>query len=388
MNKEEIIMQLEKLKQQIKNSDKLKLIVLQSARELGTKVDTHLQQLYETNDSFIVPVKEPWFSDGHGKITLQETVRDKDVFIFQDVGNYSIEYEMHGFINHTSPNDLAQQLKDTIGACKCHTSGLSIITPLLFAGRQHRRISREPLSCATYLGELDADQHVKRIITFDAHDEGVQQALRDTEFDNFFATNQLLEQFINDTPIEQLKNVLFVAPDFGATGRMNFYLNAFSSPYILKDAGTFYKRRDYNTVKDGKNPVIEHSYSGSENIEGKTAIVVDDMISSGGSMFDVIEELKKRKIGHIYIFTTYCLFTKGIDKFKELYEKVMFDGIYTTNLSYIDTRYINEPWLHIVDCSKYLAQIIYNLHNEKSISDLQNNRSYPGKVLAKKFKKK
>ena len=389
MEKEEIIEQLRKLREQINNvsPDKLKLIVLESAKELGNKVNNHLKKLYNYDGSFVVPVKEPWFSDGHGKVTLQETVRDKDVFIFQDIGNYSMEYEMHGFINHTSPNDLAQQLKDTIGACKCHTSGLSIVMPLLFAGRQHRRINREPLSCATYLGELDADQHVKRIITFDAHDQGVQQALRDTEFDNFFATNQLLEQFINDTPKEQLKDVLFVAPDFGATGRMNFYLNAFSSPYIKKDAGSFYKRRDYNVVKDGKNPVIEHSYSGSDNIEGKTAIVVDDMISSGGSMFDVIEELKKRGINHIYIFVTYALFTKGIDKFKELYEKNMFDGIYTTNLSYIDNEYLKEPWIHSVDCSEYLAKIIFNLHNEKSISDLQNNRSYPGKVLAKKFEK-
>ena len=409
MEKEEIIKELQSLKRQIQNSDrlilkqqleiaelkriklnpdKLKLIVLESSKDLGLKVDSHLKKMFMCDRSFIVPVKEPWFSDGHGKVVLQETVRDKDVFIFQDVGNYSIEYEMHGMINHTSPNDLAQQLKDVIGACKCHTSGLSVIMPLLFAGRQHRRINREPLSCATYLGELDSDQHVKRIITFDAHDEGVQQALRDTEFDNFYATNQLLEQFINDAPLDQLKDVLFVAPDFGATGRMNFYLNAFSSPHILKDAGIFYKRRDYNTVKDGKNPVIEHSYTGSDNIQGKTAIVVDDMISSGGSMFDVIEELRKRGIKHIYIFVTYSLFTKGIDRFKELYDKGMFDGIYTTNLSYIDKQYLDEPWLHIVDCSLYLAKIIYNFHNEMSISDLQNNRSYPGKVLAKKFEKK
>ena len=377
------------LKQQLlmPQPEKLKLIVLKSAEELGKKIDEHLKKIYKTDKSFIVPIKEPWFSDGHGKVELCDTVRDHDVFIIQDVGNYSITYEMHGFINHTSPNDLAQQLKDAIGACKCHTEKLTVIMPLLYAGRQHRRIKREPLSCANFLGELDVDQHVQKIITFDAHDEGVQQALHGTEFDNFFATNQLLGQFIDDTPLEQLKNVLFIAPDSGAIGRMNFYLNAFSSPHIQKEAGFFYKRRDYNTVVDGKNPVIEHCYSGSDNIEGKTAIVVDDMISSGGSMFDVIYELKKRGVSHIYIFVTYSLLTKGIDEFKKLYKEGMFDGIYTTNLSYIDEEYLKEPWLHRVDCSEFVAQIIYNLHNKMSISDLQNNRSYPSKVLTKKIEK-
>ena len=370
------------------NEKRLKLIVLKSALELGQKVEKHLNNLYGHDNPFILPLRETWFNDGHGKTELLETVRDQDVFIFQDIGNYSITYDMHGFTNHTSPNDLAQQLKDTIGACKCHPSSLSIVMPLLYAGRQHRRIGREALSCATYLGELDDDQYVRRIITFDAHDEGVQQALRRTEFDNFFATNSILEQFINDTDIEQLRDVLFIAPDFGAMGRMNFYLNSFNSEYIRKDAGSFYKRRDYNIIKDGKNPIIEHSYCGSNDIKGKTAIVIDDMIASGGSMFDVMKELKKRGVEHIYVICTYALFTKGIEKLKEYYDKKMFDGIYTTNLSYIDETYKKEEWLHVVDCSEYVARIIYNLHNKESISELLRDKSYPGKVLSKKFETK
>lgn len=369
----------------IKEDKKLKLIVLKSALELGQKVDEHLRKIYDTRDSFILETKESWFNDGHGKVELMDSVRGKDVYIFQDIGNYSIPYEMHGFINHTSPNDLAQQLKDAIGACKCHPNSLSIIMPLLYAGRQHRRIGREPLSCAAYLRELDTDPYIKRILTFDAHDEGVQQALAYTEFDNFFATNAILEQFINDTDIEKLKKVIFVAPDFGATGRMNFYLNSFNSEHIEKDAGSFYKRRDYNVIVDGKNPIIEHSYSGNNNIEGTTAIVVDDMIASGGSMFDVIDELKKKGVAHIYIISTFALFTKGIDKFRKYYEEGKFDGIYTTNVSYIDKNYKKEEWLHIVDCSEYIAKIIYNLHNEESISPLLRDKSYPAKVLAKKF---
>lgn len=367
------------------NSKTLNLIVLKSALDLGKKVDFHLQKFYNTDKSFILPTKEIWFSDGHGKVELLDSVRDQDVYIFQDIANHSLTYKMHGYINHTSPNDLNQQLKDTIGACKCHPSSLSIIMPLLYAGRQHRRNGREPLSCAANLRDLDVDPYVKRFITFDAHDVGVQQALAYTEFDNFFATNVILEEFINNTDIEQLKDVIFVAPDAGATGRRDFYLNAFNSEHVKKDAGSFYKRRDYNTIVDGKNPIVEHSYSGSGDIAGKTAIVVDDMIASGGSMFDVIDELKKRGVEHIYVMCTFALFTNGIDKFRKYYEKGKFDGIYTTNVSYINPDYQNEEWLHVVDCSHYLAKIIYNLHNQESISPLLKDKSYPGKVLAKKF---
>lgn len=366
---------------------KAKLLVLKSALELGTKVNEHLLKMYNdpTEQTLIVPTRESWFNDGHSKVELLDTVRGEDVYILTDIGNHSITYEMHGSTNRTSPNDLESQLKDAIGACKCHTGNLSIVIPLLYAARQHRRNNREPLSCARFLHELDMDPNVKRIVTFDAHDVSVQQALFHTEFDNFFATNVILEQFINNTPIEQQKDILFIAPDSGAMGRMNFYLNAFNNENIKKDAGFFYKRRDYNKIVDGKNPIIEHSYSGSSDIKGKTAIVVDDMIASGGSVFDVVEELKKRGVEHIYVIATFSLLTKGIDKFKEYYEQGKLDGIYTTNLSYIAEKYRNEKWLHICDCSEYLAQIIYHLNQEKSISELLRDKSYPAKVLTRRF---
>ncbi|MBO6145796.1 MAG: ribose-phosphate diphosphokinase [Bacilli bacterium] len=365
--------------------EKLKLIVLKSALEFGKLVDENLKDLYQTDKSFIIPTKETWFSDGHGKVELLDTVREDDVYIFQDIGNYSMEYKMHGIINHTSPNDLNQQLKDTIGSCKCHPKCLSIIMPLLFAGRQHRRIGREALSCAANLRDLDIDPYIKRIITYDAHDVGVQQALSYTEFENIYATNEILEAFINETDINQLKDVIFVAPDAGAASRRDFFLNSFSSEYIKKDAGSFYKKRDYNKIVDGKNPIIEHSYSGNPDVEGKTAIVIDDMIASGGSMFDVIDELKKRGVAHIYVIASFALFTEGIDKFKKYYEDGKFDGIYTTNVSYIDPKYKEEKWLHVVDCSKHLARVIHNLHEGESISELMKDRSYPSKVLAKKI---
>jgi ribose-phosphate pyrophosphokinase len=294
---------------------------------------------------------------------------------------------MHGFINHTSPNDLMVQLKDGIGASNCHAEHINVVMPLLYAGRQHRRNTRENLACGAFLREIDNLPRIKSLITFDAHDQGVEHATQYMEFENFYATNTILEKFIVNTPKKQLKNLVFVAPDNGATGRRNVYLNSFNSKYINREAGSFIKQRDYNRFENGKYPVTSHDYCGSDNIEGKTAIVVDDMISSGGSMFDVIDELHKRKIAHIYIIVTFALFTNGIDRFKEYYDKKILDGIYTTNLSYIPDEYKKEKWLYICDCSKELSEIIYDIHNDLSITSLLTDKSKPIKLLEDKFGK-
>lgn len=293
---------------------------------------------------------------------------------------------MRGYLNHASPNDLMAELKDGIGASNCHAKSINIVMPLLYAGRQHRRNTRENLACGANLREIDNLPRIKSFITFDAHDQGVEHATQNMEFENFYATNTILEQFINNTSRDELKNLVFVAPDTGATGRRNVYLNSFNSEYINREAGSFIKQRDYNHLVNGKYPVIAHDYCGNNDLTGKTAIVVDDMISSGGSMFDVIEELNKRGIGHLYIIVTFALFTKGIDKFKEYYEKGMLDGIYTTNLSYIPKEYMEESWLHVCDCSQELAQIIYNIHNDLSITSILTDKSRPVKLLEKKLK--
>ena len=370
--------------EQIDNS-RLRLMVFQSALELGKKVEKHLQEMYGTEESFILPIKENFFSDGHLKVEINDTVRGKDVFFLTDVGNCSITYNMRGYVNHMSPNDWIMELKDGIGACNCHARSIHIITPLLYAGRQHRRKTRENLMCGMMLHELEEMSGMKTFITFDAHDPGVEHALHKTEFDNFFATNVILEEFINNLPQEELEHLAFIAPDNGAVGRRDVYLNSFNSSQIDREAGSFIKKRDYNNLVDGKYPVIEHLYSGNSDLTGYTAIVSDDMISSGGSMFDVMEELKRRNAKKIYLFVTYALFANGIDKFDEYYEKGMFDGIYTTNLSYIPEEYQQKPWLHVCDCSKLLAEIIYNIHNDKSISGILRDKSYPVKLLEKKF---
>ena len=307
------------------------------------------------------------------------------MFLLTDIGNYSIEYTMHGFTNHTSPNDLMMQLKDGIGACNSHAKTINIVMPLLYAGRQHRRNTRENLLCGQNLYELDMNRHVKSFITFDAHDPGVEHAVHNIEFDNFFATNVVLEDFIADLSTEQLENLVFVAPDGGAIGRTNVYLNSFNSPYVNRDAGNFYKKRDYNNFVNGKYEIISHEYCGNEELEGKTAIVSDDMISSGGSMFDVIKALKAKGVKHIYLVVTFALFTRGIDEFRKLYDSGMLDGVYTTNLSYIPDDYKKEPWLHVCDCSKQLAEIIFNIHNDKSISGILRDKSQPVRTLEMKF---
>lgn len=374
-------------KKQIEN-EKLRLMVFSSAKELGEKLDKHLLDMYNIDSdkyTFIVPIKESFFSDGHLKVEINETVRGKNLFLLTDIGNYSVTYTMHGFTNHASPNDLMMQLKDGIGACNCHAGNINIIMPLLYAGRQHRRNTRENLMCGMSLREIDSINRIRSLITFDVHDQGVEHAIHNMEFDNFYATNTILENFINDLSIDELKNLVFVAPDNGATGRRNVYLNSFNSSYINKEAGSFYKERDYNNLVNGKYPVIKHEYSGNQDLEGKTAIVIDDMISSGGSMFDVIDSLKERNVSHIYVIATFALFTEGIDKFNRYYENNLFDGLYTTNLSYIPNEYKSLEWLHICDCSKMMSEIVYNMHNELSISGLLKDKSGPIKMLEKKF---
>ena len=368
--------------------EKLRLMVFESALELGKKVDKHLLKMYGLDSSkytFMLPIKESFFEDGHLKVEINETVRAKNVFALTDIGNYSVTYKMHGFENHASPNDLMTQLKDGIGACNMHAGQINVIMPLLYNGRQHRRNTRECLSCGAMLHELDSIQSIRSFITFDAHDQGVEHAVHRMEFDNFFPTNEMLANFIEDADKEELRKVVFVAPDNGATGRRNVYLNSFASSFIHREAGSFYKQRDYNNLVDGKYPVIAHDYCGNENLDGYTAIISDDMISSGGSMLDTVLELKKRGVKHVYVFVTYALFTRGIDKFVEFADSNLIDGIYTTNLSYIPNDYKKYKWLHICDCSKLVAEIIYNLYNNLSISKILTDKSKPIELLNKKF---
>mgnify|MGYP001624237955 CR=1 FL=1 len=256
--------------------ERLRLMVFESAFDLGNDIDHLLLKRYGYDDqkyTFIIPIKENFFEDGHLKVEIEETVRGKDLFLLTDIGNYSLTYNMHGFTNHTSPNDLMMQLKDGIGACNSHAKYINVVMPLLYAGRQHRRISRENLMCGMILRELDQNRKMKSFITFDAHDQGVEHSIHNMEFDNFFATNIILENLIHDVDCSTLENLVFVAPDNGATGRRNVYLNSFNSSFIHREAGSFVTHRDYNHFVDGKYPILSHDYCGNEDLKGLLFVI-------------------------------------------------------------------------------------------------------------------
>ncbi len=346
--------------------DNLRLIVLSNFKDVGKMVDEHLQKLYGKDSSFIVPIEEIRFNNGEGKIVINDTIREKDVYILCDVGNYSCTYKMFGFENHKSADDHFQDLKRVIYAIKGQAEHIHIITPLLYESRQHRRKGRESLDCALGLQDL-ASLNVKDIITFDAHDVGMQNAVPLTSFENFYPTMTILDKFIENETID-LNNMIIVSPDMGAASRARLYADIFST-----NVGMFYKRRDLTKVVNGKNPIIEHKYIG-EDVKGKNVIVVDDMIASGDSMIDVAKSLKNLGANKVYLTATFSLFTNGIDNFKDAYDNGLFEKVYSTNLSYVNSNYDNEEWFVKVDCSKQIAKIIEHLNKKLPLSELLDDR--------------
>ena len=357
----------------------LGIIALESSGELGNKIDNYLiekrkNDLYDNfngNDtcrkSYLIPTNEVRFSNGEGKVVLEDTARGKDIYILCDVGNYSCTYEMFGFKNHKSPDDHFQDIKRVLSAIGGKARRITVIMPLLYAGRQHRRKVRESLDCAIALQELER-LGVSDIITFDVHDPNVQNAVPLISFDNLYPTYEILKTFIKeekDLFIDKSK-MLVISPDTGAMDRAIYY-----SSVLGLDIGLFYKRRDHSKVVSGKNPIIQHEYIG-RSIEGQNILIVDDMISSGESIFDIVTELKKHKAEKIYVSTTFSLFTEGIDKFNEFYEKGLINKVYSTNLTYIPQNVKDSKWFKEVDISQFIANIIDNLNYDKSISPLLN----------------
>lgn len=344
----------------------LALVVMDNCKELGIEVDNVLKKLRNSSNSFIIPISETRFNNGEGKIIIKETVRGKEVFILSDVGNYSSTYKMFGHDNIMGPDEHFQDIKRVISACGGNASRIRVVMPLLYAARQHRRKGRESLDCAIALQELER-LGVNTIITFDVHDPNVQNAIPCLSFENFYPTLVMLEEFLNKEVIHQ-ENLLIIAPDGGAVDRARYYADILSC-----DVGMFYKRRDVSVVINGKNPIISHEYIGKD-VNGKDIIIVDDMISSGGTMFDLIDELKKRGANKIYIFVPFALFTEGTDRFDEYYNNKMLTKIYSTNLSYIPLKTKKKKWLVTVNCSNYLAQIVNTLNQDESVSPLMNGK--------------
>lgn len=348
----------------------LKLVVFDNAKELGRKVNFNLDKLRASEEEFVIPITASRFSNGEGKVKVEESVRDKDLYILTDVGNYGLSYNFHGKEHFMAPDEHYQDVIRLICATSGHAGKLNLIMPLLYESRQHKRKGRESLDCALALQQLER-LGVSNIITFDAHDPNVANAIPNLSFYNIYPTSIIIDRLIENKDIQ---DVLVVSPDTGAMERARYYAEVFES-----DVGMFYKRRDVSKVVNGKNPIVEHVYLGPY-VKDKDIIVVDDMIASGGSMIETAGFLKSKGARHVYLVTTFALFTEGIEKFDEGYEKGYFDKVYATNLTYVPEYIKEKEWYFDVDCSLLIAKIINKLNNKESLEEINNNK---GKILKK-----
>lgn len=348
--------------------DNLGLIVMENCKDFGEKVDKHLRKLMKKDKSNIIKIDEVRFNNGEGKVVIKETVRNKELFILSDISNHSITYQMFDYFNHKSPDDHFQDIIRILCAIRNQASSTSIVMPLLYSSRQHKREGRESLDCAVALQTL-IGIGVKNILTFDVHDSNVQNAIPFSSFDNFYPTNIILEEFVHEEKVKR-DNLLAVAPDNGAIKRTNYYASILGCEL----GGHFIKQRDVYRIVDGKNPILKHEYIGKE-VKGKDIIIVDDMIASGESMIDVAKELKRRGAARIYLISAYSLFTKGVKVFVDAYKDKLFDKIYTTNLSYIPKDYLKYKWIKEVDCSYFVAKIIHTLYLKKPVSPILCEKS-------------
>ncbi|WP_024615504.1 ribose-phosphate pyrophosphokinase [Clostridium sp. Ade.TY] len=341
----------------------LGLIALKSCTELGNAVDKYIQTKTNTSESFLVPLDEIRFANGEGKVKISETVRGKDIYILCDIGNYSCTYKMNGFINHMGPDEHFQDIKRTISAIKGKAARITVIMPLLYESRQHRRKGRESLDCALALQELER-LGVDEIITFDVHDPNVQNAVPLLSFENIYPTYDIVKSLVSNEKTLELhsENLLVISPDTGAMDRAIYY-----SSVLGVDVGLFYKRRDHSLIVNGKNPIVKHEYMGRD-VEGKDVLIVDDMIASGESVLDIASELKKRNARNVYVATTFAFFTEGLEKFNDFYERGIISKVYSTNLTYIPQELKDSKWFQVVDLSEFLSRIINRLNHGKSIA--------------------
>ena len=374
----------------------LKIAALESCRDLAEKVNSHIINFRRNDievlkkrqenlqyrgydaDSYMLDCACPRFGSGEAKGIVNESVRGTDIYAMVDVTNYSLTYKMSGFTNHMSPDDHYQDLKRIIGASIATAHRVNVIMPFLYEGRQHKRSGRESLDCAMMLEEL-IQMGVSNIITFDAHDPRVQNAIPLKGFETVQPTYQFIKYLLKNEKDLQIDSdhMMVISPDEGGMGRAVFFANV-----LGLDLGMFYKRRDYTKIINGRNPIVAHEFLGA-SVEGKDVIIVDDMISSGESMLDTAKELKRMKARKVFICTTFGLFTGGLKKFDEYYENGIIDRVLTTNLVYQTPELLSKPYYINVDMSKYIALIIDNLNHDASLSDLLNPTGRINRLLAK-----
>ena len=347
---------------------KLSVIGMRGCEDFASQVDYYLKDWRASGDNtFLVSAECPRFGTGEGKGLLHESLRGHDLYIISDVFNYSVTYKMYGREVPMSPDDHYADLKRVIAANAGKARRITVIMPMLYEGRQHKRSSRESLDCALMLQELVA-MGVTNIITFDAHDPRVQNAIPLSGFDNVRPSYQMIKALLRSVPDIQINkdSLMMISPDEGAMGRSVYF-----SSVLGIDTGMFYKRRNYSIVVNGRNPIEAHEYLGKD-LTGMDVIVVDDMISSGESMLDVGLQLKERGAKRIFAFSTFGLFTNGPEKFDKAYKEGIIDRVFTTNLTYTSPEILNREWHVSVNMCKYVAYIIDTLNHDDSLSDLLN----------------
>lgn len=358
----------------------LGIIALPGCRDLATKIDNYLltwraerkadnPDFADCNDersTFLIDIEFPRFGTGEGKALIHDSVRGHDLFIVCDMFNHGMTYTMYGKDNRMSPDDHFANLKRAISAVAGKARRITVIMPMLYEGRQHKRSHRESLDCANALIELCEDMGVDDIITFDAHDARVQNAIPLHGFENVAPTYQMIKALVKTVPNLKIdkEHMMVISPDEGGMNRCIYYATV-----LGLELGMFYKRRDYTTIINGRNPILAHEFLGS-NVEGKDVIIVDDMISSGDSMIEVARKLKDLKANRIFICSAFGLFCNGLEVFDNAYETRLIDRVFTTNLIYRMPELLEREWYTEVDLSKYISLIIATLNHDESMGDL------------------
>lgn len=347
---------------------RLSIISMRGCEEITSKIDHYLKQFrceYENQKTYVTHINCPRFGTGEGKCVIEETVRGHDVYIICDMFNHGVTYTMYQQTNHMSPDDHFQDLKRIIAAMGGKPRRITVVMPMLYEGRQHRRTSRESLDCATALQEL-IHMGVTNIITFDAHDARVQNAIPLHSFDDVKTTYQMIKALTRTVPDISFdkEDTIIISPDEGGMNRCMYY-----SSVLEMDLGMFYKRRNYSVIVDGKNPIEAHVYLGRD-VKDKDIIIVDDMISSGESVLDIARKLKEQGAKRIFVFTAFGLFCNGLEMFDEAYKNGDINKIFTTNLIYRMPGLLERDWYYEVDMSKYISLLINTINHDESISQL------------------
>ena len=347
------------------------LIAMRGMEELASRINGYLTRWADRYGKpvhdYLIEAECPRFSSGDAKGLIKNTVRGKDLFILVDVGNYSCKYKLFDGENYMSPDDHYADLKRIIQATSGKPHRINVIMPLLYGGRQHRRSYRESLDCAFMLQELH-NMGVSNLITVDAHDPRVCNAIPLMGFDNVMPSYQVLKAMFAAFPdlVIEKDRFMVISPDEGALNRNMFYASM-----LEVEMGMFYKRRDYSTIVNGRNPIVAHEYLGT-SVEGKTVFVADDIISSGDSMLDIAKELKKRQAKRFFAYATYGIFTNGLAAFDKAYEDGMIDAVFSTNLTYRTPELMKRPWYKEVDVSKYIAYFVASINHDTSISNVMD----------------